>query len=187
MIFALEGLDSSGKTTCGKLLAEQTNGTYFYAANGRLISKLRKYFDNRSTWLRFLFYLIINFGNYFVITKKRRNGNLFLDRTVFSTVAYHKAYGLSEIWFRLIPLFLLNQIDFMVYFTVSEKERSKRIVKKIKTKDTMSKSDEKSLVLGKEIDAEYRKLTNKYTSLIIETDNKTPQQIIDELKLKLSL
>lgn len=187
MVFALEGLDSSGKTTCGKLLAKQTDGLYLYAVNGRLNLTLRKFFDNRSTWLRFLFYLVVNLVNYFVIKRKRKKKNIFLDRSVFSTIAYHKAYGLSDFWFKLVPPFIPKQFDLMIYFAVSEKERLNRIIRKIKTKNTMTKSDEKSLILGKEIDAEYKKLADQYPSLVIETDNKTPQEIVDELKLKLSL
>jgi len=109
---------------------------------------------------------------------------VLVDRTIASSIAYHKAYGLSDRWLKLIPPFLLNQIDTMVYFSLNPTERIKRVVGREVTQATMTESDKRSILVVDKIDKEYRKIFSDRT-LVVEVDNKTPQIIVDELKGKL--
>lgn len=175
-VFALEGIDGSGKTIVGQLVAEKTGGRYFYNMDNHPLKRVRPIFDTASTEVRFLYYLAIPLVNYVRVEKMRKNSDVFFDRTIASTVAYHKAYGLSDRWFSLIPSFLYDQIDTMLYFSVREEERIRRMNSRKVTKDTMTASDQKSFEYSKLIDSAYRAFLPEKT-LIIETDNKTPEEV----------
>ena len=126
-VFALEGLDGVGKTTVGKLLAEQTGGQYLYFMDHNKMKPFRQRFDGAPTPIRFLYYLTATIDAYFQAEKLKQSSDVFVDRTVASLIAYHRAYSLSERWFWLIPHKLVSQIDTMIYFTMSEENRIARL------------------------------------------------------------
>ena len=175
-VFGLEGIDGSGKTTAGKIIAERTGGRYFYCTDGNPLKPFRKRFDTTPIPIRFLYYVAIPLANYRRVERMRQESDVFIDRSVASTVAYHRAYGLANPWFNLIPKFLLNQVDMMLYFTASEDERIRRIFNRAVTADTMTESDKKSLVFAKKIDDAYRAVYPDRT-LLVDTDEKTPEEV----------
>lgn len=183
-VFALEGLDGVGKSTTGKILAEQTGNKYLYCMDGNRLRCLRKRFDTAPTPIRFLYYLAVPLDNYSRIERLRKNSDVFVDRTIASSIAYHRAYGLSESWLRLVPDFIMRQIDLMIYLTLSEETRRQRMKARSVTPETMTKSDEKSLLLVSSIDEAYKSVFPDKT-LILPTDYKTPQQVVDKLKAKI--
>ena len=73
-----------------------------------------------------------------------------------------------------------------VSFQKNEKERSRRIFQRIE-KNKASPNDIESLTTGSKTDKYYRELAPDKT-IIIKTDNKTPQQvtsyIINQLKIR---
>lgn len=179
-VFGLEGMDGSGKTTVGKMVAEQTGGQYLYCMDGNPLKPYRNLFDQQRPEIRFLYYVAIPLVNYLRIEDLRKSSDVFLDRTVASTIAYHLAYGVSRKWIKLIPHQLLKQIDTMLYFTVSESERRRRLLQRQTTDSVLTHNDLKSLELDRQIDTEYRKVFPEKTT-IIPTDDKDPSKITKEV------
>lgn len=176
----LEGIDGSGKTTAGQMIAAQSDGRYLYCTEGNPLRPYRKFFDTKPLPVRFLYYLMVPLINYSRIEEMRKSSDVFVDRSIASTIAYHKAMGLSDGWFNLIPNRLINQVDTMLYFWVSEEERLRRLGNRKTNAETMTFSDDRSRVLGYRIDHEYRKIFTDRT-LFINGDNKSPQQVTDEV------
>lgn len=180
VVRALEGIDGSGKTDSGKIIASEVGGRYFYFSDGNPLIHMRSRFDNLPTLSRFLFYIAMPMLNYQRIENMRENSDVFVDRTIYSTIAYHLAYGLNPKWKKAIPSKLLKQFDGgMVYFTVSEEERRKRLGLRYANNGIMTVSDQKSLQLGPVLDREYRKLFDERTVEIV-TDGKTQQEVASE-------
>lgn len=175
-VFAVEGLDGTGKTTVAKLVAEQTDSHYFYWTDENVLKHLRRYFDSAPPKIRFLYYFASTLETYFRIDNLRRSADVFADRTVLSTIAYHKALGVPDSWIGMIPGFLIRQIDYMIYFTAEDQTRAKRLGER-----NANVSDEKSFQIGRRVDAIYRTLMPDKT-IFVHTDNKTPDQLAQELK-----
>ncbi len=183
-IFGLEGIDGTGKTTAGKLIAQQIGGRYFYCMEGHPLAPYRKKFDTAPVPVRFLYYLAIPWVNYSKLEKMREEGPVCEDRTIWSTIAYHKAYGLPDFWFNLIPSKLRNQIDTTIYFTATEEERKRRVLGRVVDDNTMTESDRKSFEFAARIDAAYRDVLPK-NSLIVDTTGKRPESVTREVVSRL--
>lgn len=177
-VYALEGIDGSGKTISGQLVAEKTGGKYLYCMDGNPLKRWRKNFDTMPNELRFAYYLAVPLINYRRIEKMRTSTDVFLDRSLASTIAYHRAYGLSEKWFKLIPSWLYEQVDTMLYFFVDETERINRINNRAVLPDTMTVSDRKSFEYSSRIDEAYRKVYTDRT-ILVDTGNKTPDEVAE--------
>lgn len=186
-VFALEGLDGVGKTTTGKKLVEQApNTVYLYALDGNNLSPYRKIFDTVPVNLRFLYYLAVSYGTYLNAEKLRQTDDVFIDRGIASTIAYHKAFGLQDSWLNLIPQCILDQVNTMIYLTATDEERKRRMGDRIVTAQTMTYSDNQSLVVGQQIDEQYRIICPDKT-LVVCTDNKTSQLVVDEIRKNINV
>lgn len=184
-VFASEGLDGTGKTTVSKLLAAQTGSEYYYWTDRSRLSKIRRTFDNAPPILRFLYFTIVGIDTTRRAEELRQHSDVYVDRSMVSTIAYHKALGVSDAWMALVPRFTLDLIDRLLYFTAEDSVRLSRMNRrKSETGQTFTMTDEKSLKLGKQIDAEYRRVVPDKTT-VIKTDILTPQQITDLLKVML--
>ncbi len=183
-VFALEGMDGSGKTTVGRMLAEQTKGAYFYCTQSSSLRPLRGYFDDKPLPVRFMYYLALVMENYPRVERLRKTSDVFYDRTLASTIAYHRAYGLSETWFKLVPPFLSRQLDLMVYFDLGKEERKRRLGKRQVQTGVMNRNDNRSIEFDEIIYSEYQRVMPDRT-LIVSTENKSPQQVTDEVRYKL--
>lgn len=179
-VIGLEGVDGSGKTTVGKVIADQVGGRYLYCMDGNPLRSYRDFFDRQPPLIRFVYYIVVPLMNYEKVEQLRQTSDVFLDRTIASTIAYHLAYGIARDWVSLIPQHLLSQIDSMLYFTVSEPERRRRLLQRQAEGSVLTASDLKSLALGVRIDHEYRKVFPDKT-IIIDTDNKSPDKIATEV------
>lgn len=180
-VYAGEGLDGVGKTTVLKLLAEQTGSHYLYCMDGYPLRGLRSKFDEAPIEARYLFYLALNLFNFIRIDRISGERDIFVDRTALSTIAMHKAMGLSERWLKLMSVAFINQYDLMIYFTLNEEERRKRILERTQSSGILGYTDHKSLELASKIDEAFRNVFPGKT-IIIPTDDKTPQQVVDSLK-----
>lgn len=185
-VFAVEGLDGSGKTVISKSVAEQTGNIYLYPSGIDPFRSLRPFFDSQPKQVRFMYYLGLNLSSYPLIEKLRQQGEVFVDRTVFSTIAYHKAYGLSEKWIGLVPQVLLDQYDAMIYMFVNEFARIKRMTRRNEKLGLSSVNDEKSTIFGPRIIDEYQKLFDART-IKVNTRRKNRQVIITNLIKTLGL
>lgn len=151
------------------------------------LKPLREYFDNAPTRLRFLYYVIAAIENYRYVEEARRVNDVFLDRTIFSTLVYHKAYGLSKAWTSFIPKFLYNQFNGLVFLHAGEDERRKRLENRSVANNLLpQKSDDKSIALASRIYEEYQKVLPRGTIFVI-TDFKTPREVVDEVRRQIPL
>lgn len=185
-VFALEGLDGVGKTTAGEILADQTGGVYLYCMDRNKMRPYRKMFDTAPVALRFLYYLTVAFNTYKEAERLRQSGNVFVDRAIASTIAYHRAFGLEESWLHLVPDCILDQIDTMILLTVNEGEREKRLGNRSESFGNMTFSDLASFDVAQSIDREYRLLCPEKT-IIVCTDNKSPQSVVNEIRREINL
>ena len=87
-VFGLEGLDGTGKSTAGRMLAEETGSRYMYFADYSRLATVRRYFDNAPSIVRFLYYVGVAVENYHYLEEARRMDDVLLDRTIFSTLVY---------------------------------------------------------------------------------------------------
>lgn len=180
--YGVEGLDGTGKTTVTKLVAEQTESRYFYWTENNSLRQWRKYFDNAQTNLRFLFYTVVSVDSYLRVENYRKTSDVFLDRTVASTIAYHLAFGLNRGMLAFIPQCTLDQLNKLIYLTASDDVRRERMKNRgVNSFQEMTEADKKSLVFGAKVDAEFRKIIPERT-LVIETDNRTRQEVADHMK-----
>lgn len=185
-VYTLEGLDGVGKTASGKLLAIQTNSAYHYCMDHNPLRLYRRFFDQSPIPVRFLYYLGVSIDTYRKAERLRTLSDVYIDRSIASTIAYHKAYGLSDRWFNLVPKALTEQINLMIYFTVSEDTRRQRVLDRTGAgHQDLNYADQKSLLHGKRVDAEYRKIFPTKT-LIISTEGKNPLQVAEEIKERLN-
>lgn len=109
----------------------------------------------------------------------RQESDVYVDRTIFSTIAYHRAYGLPDFWINVVPSRIIDQYSGMIYFSVNEEERKRRLMSRYAQGGTMTVSDKKSFDLGVVLEREYRRLFDKNT-IEVSTNNKTQQQVAKE-------
>lgn len=180
--FAVEGLDGTGKSTVAKILADETDSQYYYWMEKNRLKRFRCAFDNSSPYLRFIYYTFAAIDTHFRAERMRTESDVFVDRTMLSTIAYHKALGLSDFWISMIPRFTIDSIDQLLYFVASEETRLNRMKdREGKGERAMTQADYQSLVIGRRVDEEYRRILPDRTT-IIDTDDKTPEQIVMEVK-----
>lgn len=185
-VFAVEGLDGTGKTTAAKAIARETDSQYYYCSDRNTLKGLRKKFEQAPDTARFLFYTFFALDTYFRAKEMKKVSDVFVDRTVISTIAYHKAIGLHQGWFNLVPKFMLDQINTMVYFTADEQTRSLLLARRAEVDGLpVTHSDAISLQLSDLIDAEYRKIIPERTLVVPQLSLVDPRASIDFVKDKL--
>ncbi len=174
-IIAVEGLDGVGKTTVSRLICEQTDSTYLPYKEINPLAGLRGLYDAGPVSTRFLYHLTSNMMNYFLIKRayKEATGDLLVDRTVYSTLAYHLASGMSPTWQKFVMPQITDQFDMLLYLTASEQERMRRLRK---NRPIIGACDPLAVDFGKRTDFVYRRLAPEKT-YVFDTTNKTPEQV----------
>lgn len=138
----LEGIDGSGKTTMGKILASKIGGV-FYQTPSSFWRKHRSIVENSHCLIRFLFYLSATIYSSIEIRILLKKTPVVCDRYIYSTWAHHYAYGLKilkKISYKYLPI---TKPDKVIYLYVDLKEREKRI----KQRRNNTKKDEDSETL----------------------------------------
>jgi dTMP kinase len=91
----LEGADGTGKSTVAKALATALGGEYIATPPPPLSSVREQIDQTASVDVRFLYYLAGVLHASDIARKVRRSKPVVCDRYLASTIAYHKALGLS--------------------------------------------------------------------------------------------
>lgn len=181
---AVEGLDGSGKTTITNILVERTNSACYSWKNGKL-AQYRDRFDNAPCFPRFAYFLMVGAETGFRADKMREDGDVYVDRTIISTIAYHKALGVPSMWMSLIPRRLIDQINIFLYFTAPVEVRTKRMLDRVRLEGKqLNSNDRSSIVLSEVIDREYRLVLPSRT-LVVENNDKQINDRVDVLMEKL--
>lgn len=176
-VIACEGLDMAGKTTVSKQLAEVTGSRYHYFTDNNPLAKYRKRVNKLPPIPKFLYYMACAVDTYKQAEEFRQDGDVYLDRTIASTIAYHLRLGVPDWMIALVPRQLLNQLDAMLYFTCSEQTRSDRAALRGKE---LQPQDIASFSIARQVDRNYRELMPERT-IVVPTDVKAPAQIVYEL------
>ncbi|MCL4397430.1 AAA family ATPase [Patescibacteria group bacterium] len=91
----LEGISGSGKTAVGKLLSQQISAEYYHTPP-EMFEKMReeaqRTLDLES---RFLFYLASTMQASREISSILETQNVVCDKYIWTTICYHKVYGLD--------------------------------------------------------------------------------------------
>jgi thymidylate kinase len=164
------------------MLAKDTESQYYYWMEKNKLKSLRERFDNSPPLFRFMYYTFAALDTHQKAEKIREHSDVFVDRTMASTIAYHRALGLSDLWISMIPKFTIENIDKILYFTASDETRLDRMQQREGSGERlMTPADHQSLAIGKRIDEEYRRILPDRT-IVISTDDKTPEMVVEELK-----
>jgi len=121
-LYALEGIDASGKTTLAKLLANKVGGTY-YSTPPKNYELLNWNFEAATPMERFDYYMGGNHAAQDELKKLLEDGHVFMDRYIHSTVVCRS----TELGVNLeIPNNLLMP-DTVIYLKASFEEIEKRL------------------------------------------------------------
>lgn len=122
----MEGLDGVGKSTCAKHLAKRINGKYV-ATPMHPFNTIRDGVDQlNDLTTRFHYYLSAIIGASSIIEQSLTTHPVVCDRYVYSTIAYHRAMGVSvgHINLDLLPI-CVPTCTFLL--TANDEIRAKRI------------------------------------------------------------
>lgn len=186
--YALEGLDGVGKTTVGKLLAGEMGGQYLDTMVGNIMEPYRELVRAWDANLRFIYFLSVGLDAHNRAEEMRKSGHVFADRTICANIAYQAADGLNPAMLKLVPQFLLDSIDLMIYFVADDDTRRERIGQR-SLAENKSISDVDLQSIGSEysrlVDLQYRRIMPEKT-IFYEVGQKSPAQIAGEIKALLS-
>jgi len=96
VFIVLEGVDGSGKTTVGRMLANKIGASFLQTPMG-FWRRNRAIVENRNSFFRFLFYVVATIHSSFIISRILKRDSVVCDRYIYSTLAHHIVY-----WNKLI-------------------------------------------------------------------------------------
>ncbi|MBF0120747.1 MAG: dTMP kinase [Desulfobacterales bacterium] len=172
IFIVIEGIDGAGKTTISKLLSEKISACFYKTPSGFWL-KHRHLVENKSSLIRFLYYSIALIDSSRKISKILKNKAVICDRYIYSTWAYHIAYGCR--FLKYIPFYILPIItpDVICYLYVSKEERLKRIINR--ENNTNKDFDSAALEKIHNIFMEYKDM------IVIDTTNLSKEEVIEIL------
>lgn len=174
MFIVTEGLDGSGKSTIAQILAIELDGIYYKTPMG-YYQKIRSEVDNNRDFIEhFLFYLAsVRYASQ-QIKELLKTKIVICDRYIFSTLAYHNSLGVKiKIDVEKLELAIP---DYTFYLQVSADNQLKRI----KNRNNTTFADD--WIIKQKIHNRLNQEFKKFPMCVIETDNKQPMQVVDEIK-----
>lgn len=130
----LEGLDGAGKTSIGEYLAKEYGFKSVKTPNATF-EQLRSYVDKQDVYTKLMFYYASNFDASQKIEQYMKDSNVICDRYFYSTLvyfAYFSGYTIQEtlqLMEGLTGKLLLP--DMVVYLTISDDARRKRLKERV--------------------------------------------------------
>jgi len=174
LFIVFEGLDGSGKTTIAKMLSCELNALYIQTPLG-YYNQVRKLIDTRADITEhFLFYLAAVRYASEEIKKLLKQQSVICDRYSYSTIAYHRALGLTLD----IDINQMNLLvpDYVFFLEISDKTQLERLANK---KNSKTQADDWIIKQGvfQKLNQEFKKLPLQ----IINAENQ-PEQIVETIK-----
>ena len=155
------GPDMAGKTTTLKALALCTGGQYSYWSDANPLKKLRPLTEHMNPEMRFLYFLLVNLTNYKRLESMRRQSHVFLDGSIYTTMADQLGRGMNPAMIEVVPRLLLNQIDRVLFVNSSTTIREQRLKERKSRGEFTDKADELSLQIAGQIENHLRILTKE--------------------------
>ena len=169
----LEGLSGTGKTTVGKLLAERMGALFYKTPPGPLFSireEIDRVADNLS---RFFFYLSGVVLASSEILKILEEKNVVCDRYIYTTICYHKAFGLGmQVSSQIFEKIILPKAFFLI--TCHEDVRIQRMAKRGMDANDIA---ERRLKVDENVLEEYM----KYRFIEIDNSSDDPALAVEQI------
>lgn len=164
----LEGVDASGKSSVGLLLAKRIGGTYLKTPMAPY-SEWRSSVDAANDLIaRFYFYLASVVAASPIVENEAKKGPVVIDRWILSTIANHEAMGVntSVVDFAQLPI-LRPTHTFLL--TVDCATQQNRFDQRVSTSDSNLERDQ---ALQRRALQEFR----KFNLPEIDTTNRKPEE-----------
>jgi len=170
-----EGCDGSGKSSCALEFAKQINGIY-YKTPPQIFESLRKPIESMQDYnLRFYYYLSGTIYAAHEITELLNNNHVVCDRYIYSTIAYHRALGIS-VNDNLSQNIIQADYTFCLY------TKEEEIIKRIGQRENLGVFDT-NLDFQKKIFQEF----NKFPMEFFDTTGLSVQESVEKLLKKVNL
>ena len=172
LFIVIEGVDGSGKTSVGKILAERLRAVYYKTPSG-LWQKYRRIVENKNPLLRFTYYLFATICSSFEISGILKKKSVVCDRYIYSTWCHHFVYGCRFLKLMPVHSFPVKKPDLIFYLSVSDNERERRI----SMRKGNTEKDKDSLTLM-EIQKNFSKISNMKK---IDTTNCKVSEVVEKI------
>lgn len=187
MIFSLEGINGTGKSTIAKAIAETSSFKYAKLpgfADIPACVEIRKLLETHSKNMseRTNFHLYA--ADMFEFFDKCGDHNYILDRSWVSTMVYQPMGGISEktVYETLQPI--VSRINFFVLLTCDPQVALDRI--NSRTHKTIAAYQDKDIAFYNRLQAEYLNVMRLYLSpwqqKAIDTTNKSIEEVTEEIR-----
>ncbi|WP_423792924.1 dTMP kinase [Methanocaldococcus indicus] len=180
MFIVFEGIDGSGKTTISKMLANHLG--YFWTAEptdgeiGKFIREILTKNKNIDSKAITLLFTADRYEHQKIIKENIKKG-VICDRYFFSTLAYQSVLGVEDEFIKYINKdIIMPDVVFLLVVDVDE------AIKRLKTSDLFEK---KSFL--EKVQKKYLELAKEYNFIVIDTSNKSIDNVFNEILKRLEL
>ena len=154
LIVSIDGLDGSGKTTICEYLISKLKKKYSVI---KVVGVIDKYVDklaynSYSIDTKYLYYLA-SFIDSMMKKCSEHKGVIILDRSIYSTIAYHNVYGSKIDINNIFDIFI--EPDIRIFLSTTMDVIKQRLMERSKI-DWYEEKLIKDLSLGKKIETQYR-------------------------------
>ena len=174
LFVVLEGVSGTGKTTIAKLLTERINGVFYSTPSGDFQKIREKIHAMENIQFLFYFYLSSVIFASEEIKKIIKNKPVICDRYIHTTLCYYQALGLNTS-INQVKLEILAP-DFIFLLTCNKNIQDERLNTRGRSNHDVIEDRYIQKILN-----EYR----KYHLTKIDTTNLSPNQIVDDILLKI--
>lgn len=173
----IEGLDGVGKTTCGKLLALQCSAHYTATPMHPFTLICKEVDEIEDLNSRFHFFLSAVVSASAVIKRLLTTQTVICDRYIFTTLAYHRAMGVSttHLDFKNLPI-VFPTYTFLL--SASEEVRHQRLLKR-----RLSLWDKK--FLDPSLVSRLKNEFQRFDTLNVDTTDRSPEEVVGVLLSKI--
>ena len=181
LFITLDGVDGTGKSTVGRLLASSGRYTYYKTPSGQF-AQMRGEIDKHATPLeRYCFYRVATQFDSDQIRVRLKNQSVVCDRYIASTLAYHLAMDS-----RIAGIHTCSELvvpDFAILLLASPNERTRRL--DIRATMASDAALEQNRELLDRVQESFLALNQSgllpFKLLPVETDGKTPAEVVSTI------
>jgi len=175
----IEGMDGVGKSTVARLLAQRLGGEYI-ATPLLPFSQIRQQVEDlHDLTARFHYFLSAVIGATPIVDAFLKNRPVICDRYIWSTIAYHRALGVSmgHIDLQKLPI---KMPDHSVLLVASDDVRHQRMIQR-ETYGFWDRKFDQDYALSQQVRREFE----SFNLPVIDTSIRLPTEIVGDLIARL--